>query len=394
MPPPNTEAESVGIPSVPLSPGEQAEQNHGAIETAAAAVGERQALAWAALAAVAVIVWLVMPVGIGILLGTLLAFALQPLFERLQPRLGGRWAALTVVFGAVVVLAGTVGGLVWLLVSRAVALTQAWMASLGPGGPGGAVISAVGKLTIRVGVSPAELEERAHSLAETAAQGAASTAAMIASASASWMLALLFATLSMHFILHNWQSVALRAQETFPLRPDYTASLFAEFQRVGRTTLAATVGTGVAQGVFAAIGCLILGIPEPLFFGAVSAVVSLIPPVGASFVWAPVGVVMILVGHPTRGILELAWGAIMVSAVPEYVIRPRLVGRGGNLPPLVTFAALLGGAQVFGLKGLIVGPVLMSVAIVVLRLYSNEARKRRVDLCAHTSRAPSAPASK
>ena len=64
----------------------------------------------------------------------------------------------------------------------------------------------------------------------------------------------------------------------------------------------------------------------------------------------------------------------------DYVIRPRLVGGGGHLPALVTFAALLGGVQVFGLKGLIVGPVLMSLAVAVLRLYATEARKRRSDL--------------
>ena len=138
---------------------------------------------------------------------------------------------------------------------------------------------------------------------------------------------------------------------------------------------------------------MITGVPEPFFFGAVTAVVSLIPPVGAMFVWVPAGVLLVLVGHPTRGILELVRGALMISMVPEYIIRPRLVGSGGHLPSLVTFAALLGGVQVFGLKGLIVGPVVMSLAVVVLRMYADEARKRRVDLVASNGSAPHAPAS-
>jgi len=83
-----------------------------------------------------------------------------------------------------------------------------------------------------------------------------------------------------------------------------------------------------------------------------------------------------------RGILELIWGAVMVGILADYVIRPRLVGAAGHLPSIVTFAALLGGVQVFGLKGLIVGPVLMSLAIAVLRLYAIEARRRRSDLLA------------
>jgi predicted PurR-regulated permease PerM len=98
--------------------------------------------------------------------------------------------------------------------------------------------------------------------------------------------------------------------------------------------------------------------------------------------------VLILAGHPARGALELVWGTVMVGIVSDYVIRPRLVGGGGHLPSLVTFAALLGGAEVFGLKGLIVGPVLMSLAIAILRLYATEARKRRAGLIADARSAP------
>jgi predicted PurR-regulated permease PerM len=189
--------------------------------------------------------------------------------------------------------------------------------------------------------------------------------------------------LSMHFILRHWRAVALGAQQALPLRPDYTAGLLAEFRSVGRSTLLGTIGTGVAQGMLATFGFWITGVPKPLLFGAAAAVASLIPACGAALVWLPVGIVLILVGHPVAGTLEIVWGAVFVGLISDYVIRPRLVGGAGHPPTLVTFAALLGGVQVFGLKGLIVGPVLMSLAIAVIRLYATEARKRRADLLAH-----------
>jgi predicted PurR-regulated permease PerM len=369
------------IPPLRLSPGEQNERDHGSMETPAdAARGERSALGWAAIAAAAAIAWIVMPVGVGILLGTLLAFALQPPFERLRPRLGARWSALAIVAASVLTLAGTVGGLAWLFVAKGAALARESIASFGPGGPGQQVVTAIGQLTNRIGISPDELSARARAAAESLAAGAASVAEVLAAATASFALALLFATLSMHFILRNWNSVALLAQETFPLRPDYTAQLLAEFRRVGRTTLLGTVGTGLAQGVLATLGFWITGVPEPLLFGAAAAIASLVPPVGATLVWAPAGIVLIVVGHPAMGMVELAWGAVVVALVPEYVLRPWLVGGSGHMPSLVTFAALLGGVQAFGLKGLVLGPVLMSLAIAVLRLYATEARKRRADL--------------
>ncbi len=374
---------SAGIPKAQLSPGEKAERDQGSSETSTeAARSERRALGWSAIAAVAAIFWIVMPVGVGILLGTLLAFALQPAFERLKPRFGVRWASFTVVFGTILSVAGGIGGLAWLLVSKATTLTQEWLASLGPGGPGGVVVGAVGGLTSRLGLPPSELSSRARAAVESVATGAATVAELIAAATASSALALLFAMLSMHFILRNWATIAVGAQETFPLRPDYTAALLAEFRSVGRSTLLGTIGTGLAQGVLATFGFWIAGVPEPLFFGAACAVASLVPGIGAAIVWAPVGVILILVGHPVRGILELSWGAVVVGIISDYVIRPQLVGGSGHLPSVLTFASLLGGVQAFGLKGLIVGPVLMSIAIAVLRLYAVEARKRRADLLA------------
>jgi predicted PurR-regulated permease PerM len=282
----------------------------------------------------------------------------------------------------VLALAATLSGLSWLLVSKGVTLAHQWTVSLGPRGPASAVFSAVGSLTERFGVPPEELAARARAFVASAAERAAVLAEAIVATTAGGLLALFFAMLSMHFILRNWSAVALRAQEAFPLRPDYTAALFTEFRRVGRSTLLGTIGSGVAQGILATIGYWICGVPEPLFFGAATAVASLVPAVGAALVWVPVGIAMILAGETTRGILELVWGGALVAALCDYVIRPRLVGGDGSLPSIMTFAALLGGVQVFGLKGLIVGPVLMSLAVAVLRLYATEARKRRSDLLA------------
>jgi predicted PurR-regulated permease PerM len=338
--------------------------------------GERRALGWAAVAAVVAVAWIVAPIGAGIFMGTLLAFTVQPVFERLTPRLGARVAALAVVGSSIVVLSGVVGGLGWLLVTGGTLLSREWLASTGPS-PGGGLPGALGGLAGRFGVPPDELWARARALAEGAAMRATSVAELLVGTVASALFALFLATLAMHFILRNWDAIALGAQQALPLRPEYTASLFDEFRRVGRTALLGIVGSGIAQGLLATIGFWATGVPEPSFFGAATAVASLVPALGATLVWAPVGIGLIVAGHPAAGAIELVWGATVVGALCDYVIRPRLVGRASSLPSLLTFAALLGGVQAFGLKGLVVGPVLMSLAVAVLRLYANEARKRR-----------------
>lgn len=338
---------------------------------------EHRALGWSALVAALLIAWLVLPIGVGILLGALLAFTTLPFFERLKPRLGRRWAALATVGASSLAFAGIVGGLAWLFVDKGAGLAKSAIAALNPGGSGGGVLDAIGRLTTRIGIPQEELEARARSYAESAFERAEQIAAQLLSTVTGGLLALFFMVLSMHFVLRNWERVTRRLEEAFPLRPAYTHALLVEFRSVGRTTLLGTIGTGLAQGVLATLGFWMTGVPEPIFFGAATAVASLVPAVGTMLVWAPAGVVLILLGHPVAGIVELVWGFLVVVGISDYIIRPRLVRGEREVPALVTFASLFGGVEVLGLKGLIVGPVLMSLAVAVLRLYADETRKRR-----------------
>ncbi len=182
-----------------------------------------------------------------------------------------------------------------------------------------------------------------------------------------------------YFVLRHWTSLARRAEDMLPLHPRHTRALLDQLRLVGRTTLLGAVLTGIAQGLLAAIGYFITGMPEAAFLGAATAVASLIPAIGTMLVWVPAGVYLILTHRVGMGILELAWGALVVVGVSDYVIRPRLVGRGGSMPALFTFAALLGGVEAFGLIGLLIGPLLMALAISTLRTYAAETTGRRAE---------------
>ena len=192
------------------------------------------------------------------------------------------------------------------------------------------------------------------------------------------LLGLFFALLAMHAVLRHWPRIVSALVVVSPLRHEYTRLLLDEFRRVGRLTLLGTVLTGLAQGALATIGFWITGVPQAIFFGAATALASLVPAVGTLLVWVPAGLYLFASGHPAKAIIELVWGALIVVGFSDYVIRPRLVGDEA-MPALLTFIALFGGLEVLGLAGLIVGPVIMGLAVVVLRLYAREAKARRAD---------------
>jgi predicted PurR-regulated permease PerM len=344
---------------------------------------EQRALAWTAAASVALILWLVRPIGIGILLGVLLAFMAQTVFERLAARLGTVWASIVTVSASGLLVAATLGGLGWLFVSRGTLLADRLVTAVGPRGFIDNVVARAGPLTERFHVSPDALREHLRGLADDAAISATRVAETIASTTASALLGLLFAMLAMDYTLRRGSQLWQRIAEALPLRPSYTAELAGEFRRVGRATLRGSLLTGLIQGVFATIGFWIVGVPEPLFFGAATLIASFVPVVGVLLVIVPTCVGLAMTGHGLAAVVSIAWGLLFVVGVPDYVIRPRLVRGVAKVPALVTFVALFGGVEVLGLGGLLVGPVVMALAIAVLRLYVAEAHEQR-----HISAAP------
>jgi predicted PurR-regulated permease PerM len=339
---------------------------------------ERKALGIFAVAAIAAIVWIVHPVGIGILLGMLVAFTLLPFYESQVERHGRHGLiALGYVLGSTIALLATFGGLTSLFITRARVMAPALINSLGPDGG----LRALGlRITERPGPLHFQLDEITAKLRDAAAElasRAAGIAAAVATTTFDILLMLFFAMMTLSFILRRWKEITLRAEEMLPIRPRYTRAILDEFQRVGRTTLLGTVVTGLAQGAFAALGYWITGVPEAAFFGAATAVMSLVPGIGTLTVWVPAGIFLLATGHPGMGALELVWGGLVVVGASDYIIRPRLVGGHGTMPPLFTFAALFGGVEVFGLAGLILGPLIMAVSFAILRIFAQDAEERR-----------------
>jgi len=336
---------------------------------------QSRALSWFAVGAVMVIAWIAMPVSVGLLLGTLMAFTLQPVYERLvartrRPKLTATGCVVVASFG----IAGMSAGVAYLLVSRGVAMAQALLVSLGPEGPARAMVE---RFVMRLPqqVRSEDVITKLRDAAAELASRTASIAAALANAVADGLLTVFFMIMMTSFILRHWTLITRRAEDMLPLARRHTHALFEEFRRVGRTTLLGTVVTGVSQGVLAAIGYWITGVPEAAFFGALTAVASLLPAVGTLLVWVPAGLFLLGTGHLVSGVVELVYGGAIVVGFSDYILRPKLVGGQSEMPALLTFVSLFGGVEVFGIVGLILGPLLVSIAMALLRIYAKETRE-------------------
>lgn len=125
--------------------------------------------------------------------------------------------------------------------------------------------------------------------------------------------------------------------------------------------------TAFVQGALALAGYLIAGVPLALFFGVVTAFAALIPVVGAGLVWLPIGV-FVFVREPGWGIFVLLWGFLVVSMI-DNLLKPILIGSKTRMPILLIFCAMIGGANVYGVTGFIIGPILVSILLAFITIY-------------------------
>ncbi|MEA3143917.1 MAG: hypothetical protein QOG31_1241 [Thermoplasmata archaeon] len=136
----------------------------------------------------------------------------------------------------------------------------------------------------------------------------------------------------------------------------------------------------ILQGVLGAIGFWITGLPNAVLWGAVMAVLGLLPVVGTFLVWVPAGIYLIIKGQVWQGFFMLAWGAIVVMIVTDTFIKPKLIGSRADIHPMFVLVGVLGGAAAFGFIGLFLGPLLVGVTIAVLKVYEADYLDPEVNL--------------
>lgn len=144
-------------------------------------------------------------------------------------------------------------------------------------------------------------------------------------------------------------------------------------QAIGETTKAVVYGFVVAamvQGFLAGVGYSVAGVQAPVLLGATTALLALVP-FGATLVWIPVGVSLLLLNSPWAGVGLLLWGMLVVSTI-DNVIRPLVISGASQVPFLVVMFGVLGGLAAFGVIGLFLGPIVLAVLLAVWQAWMLE----------------------
>lgn len=183
-----------------------------------------------------------------------------------------------------------------------------------------------------------------------------------------WLFVLFF---SLFYFLIDGERAIRYLMRLSPLRDDHEKLLFRKFISISRATLRGTLIVGIIQGFLGGIAFAIAGIPSPIIWGLIMAVLSLIPMIGAGLLWFPVALILLFTGSVWEGVFLLAFGAGVISTI-DNILRPKLVGRDTEMHPLLVFFATLGGIALFGVSGFLIGPIVVSLFMALAEIYMAE----------------------
>jgi predicted PurR-regulated permease PerM len=175
----------------------------------------------------------------------------------------------------------------------------------------------------------------------------------------------------LYFMLVNGRKMESDIYEHIPLRDENAEMLGKEVKNMVLSNAVGIPVIAVLQGIVALIGYLIIGVKEPWFWFVVTCITAMLPVVGAALAYVPLAIIFFANGDTGKGIFMLIYGFGVIGLV-DNVFRFTLAKKIGNVHPLVTVFGVIIGLSVFGFIGLIFGQLLISLFLLLLRIYSNE----------------------
>jgi predicted PurR-regulated permease PerM len=224
---------------------------------------------------------------------------------------------------------------------------------------------------------PSDLSGLLHQYAE---RGAAYIGERLGSAlrhTAEFLFDVFVTVLAMFYLYRDGHSIVSRLRQVLPFEEERRERLVYETREVIYASVTSTLAAAGVHGALGGIAFAIAGVHSAVFWGVMMGFFSLVPLVGSALIWVPISVSLMIGGHLGKGIFLVLFCSLIVGLV-DNVVRPWLISGRAEMSGLLIFISILGGIAVFGLLGVVLGPIVVAMAANILDLYGPTAPRREI----------------
>lgn len=184
-------------------------------------------------------------------------------------------------------------------------------------------------------------------------------------------LNLLFSFFGLYYLLLDPDHAWARVRPAIPFSDASAEVLKQRFIAITKSTILGTGAAALIQGAMVGAAFLVSGIANPMFWGTVTVLLSILPVVGSGMVWGPAVVYLLSQGHTGWAVAMVIWGLVAVGNV-DNLIRPWVSNRYAQIHPLITLVGAVAGVSYLGIIGLLIGPLALSYFFELLSMYRRE----------------------
>ena len=179
--------------------------------------------------------------------------------------------------------------------------------------------------------------------------------------------------LAMFYLYRDGHSMVERLREVLPFELAHRNRMLSDARNLIFASVTSSLVAAAAHGLLGGLAFAVTGINAPIFWGVMMGFFSFVPLIGSALIWVPVSISLMAGGHVGRGILLVVFCSVIVGMV-DNLIRPWLISGRAEMGGLVVFISVLGGISVFGLLGVVLGPIVVATAASLLDLYAPPSR--------------------
>jgi predicted PurR-regulated permease PerM len=316
-----------------------------------------------------------------IILALLIASAFYPLYSWLKRLLRGeeRSASLIMTIFVFFVLVIPVGGFVGTLSNEAFDFYDRSRSSVSLKKiqqflEGDSIwaqrVRRVGELT-GVELDPETIERLAASIGKNVGLFLSKQLRSVASNLLNFLIHFFLMMLVVYYIFRDGVRLKDYISELLPLPVEQQELVVSKFREMARAVIVGNGLNGVIQGILGGFGFFFFGLGSPFLWGTLIGFMAFLPFIGASIVYIPATIILVFQGKGGLAVGYLSYN-VAYSILMEYLFKPRMIGKGMRMNALLVFIGILGGIKLFGILGIIYGPLIMTIFITLAEIYKLE----------------------
>jgi predicted PurR-regulated permease PerM len=182
------------------------------------------------------------------------------------------------------------------------------------------------------------------------------------------VIEIFFIIFTMYYLFRDGHRIVTALPDVLPLERAQSEKILARTREVISASVYGVLVIASIQGALGGLAFWILGLPSPLVWAVVMTLLSMIPMAGAFIVWIPAAIFFAVSGFWVKAIILTVWGTLIIGTVDNF-LRPKLVGEKTRLHELFIFFSVLGGLKVFGILGIVLGPVVLAITLALLDVF-------------------------